>query len=55
MVLVGVDTIEDTDANHQHQLSMILKDSITTESPEEISTKKSPTASQIDTSFNTKR
>jgi hypothetical protein len=40
--------IEDTVANHQHQLSPILKDSITTESPEEISTKKSPTASQID-------
>uniref|UniRef100_A0A2N9EDM2 Reverse transcriptase Ty1/copia-type domain-containing protein n=1 Tax=Fagus sylvatica TaxID=28930 RepID=A0A2N9EDM2_FAGSY len=47
--------IEDTVANHQHQLSPILKDSITTESPEEISTKKSPTASQIDTSLNTNR
>ena len=40
--------IEDIVANHQHQLSLILKDSITTKSPEEISTKKSPTASQID-------
>ncbi len=40
--------IEDTVANHQHQLSLIFKDSVTTESPEEISTKKNPTASQID-------
>ena len=47
--------IEDTVANHQHQLSPILKDSVTTKSPEEISTKKSPTASQIDTSLDTNR